>query len=64
MPLQLDFLWRKLVMLQKTQRIWMDGKRIPWEEANVHLEQADRCCFFFGFGFWNLDPQFEIGNPE
>ena len=36
MPLQLDFVWRMLVMVQKTQRIWMDGKLIPREEANVH----------------------------
>ncbi|MGD0918751.1 MAG: branched-chain amino acid transaminase, partial [Thermodesulfobacteriota bacterium] len=24
-------------MLQKTEKIWMDGKFIPWGEANVHI---------------------------
>jgi branched-chain amino acid aminotransferase len=24
-------------MVQKVSRIWMDGKLIPWEEANVHI---------------------------
>ena len=24
-------------MVQKTDKIWMDGKFIPWEEANVHI---------------------------
>jgi hypothetical protein len=60
MPLQLDFLWRKLVMVQKTQRIWMDGKLIPWEEANVHIVQADRCCLFFRF--WILEFRSAIRN--
>ena len=23
-------------MVQKAEKIWMDGKLIPWEEANVH----------------------------
>jgi branched-chain amino acid aminotransferase len=24
-------------MVQKVEKIWMDGKLIPWEEANVHI---------------------------
>src|SRR3990170_3050477 len=24
-------------MYQKTEKIWMDGKLIPWDEANVHV---------------------------
>ena len=24
-------------MVQKVSKIWMDGKLIPWEEANVHI---------------------------
>ncbi|MBU1039680.1 MAG: aminotransferase class IV, partial [Proteobacteria bacterium] len=24
-------------MVQKAEKIWMDGKLIPWEEANVHI---------------------------
>jgi branched-chain amino acid aminotransferase len=24
-------------MVQKTEKIWMDGKFIPWEDANVHI---------------------------
>ena len=24
-------------MIQKKEKIWMDGKVIPWEEANVHI---------------------------
>ena len=24
-------------MVQKTDKIWMDGKFVPWEEANVHI---------------------------
>ena len=24
-------------MLQKTDKIWMDGKLVPWERANVHV---------------------------
>jgi branched-chain amino acid aminotransferase len=24
-------------MVQKLSKIWMDGKLIPWEEANVHI---------------------------
>ena len=24
-------------MVQKGSKIWMDGKTIPWEEANVHI---------------------------
>ena len=24
-------------MVQKTNKIWMDGKFVPWEEANVHI---------------------------
>src|SRR3990167_8886069 len=23
--------------MQKTERIWLDGKLIPWDEANVHV---------------------------
>jgi branched-chain amino acid aminotransferase len=25
------------MMVQKVEKIWMDGKLIPWEEANVHI---------------------------
>jgi branched-chain amino acid aminotransferase len=24
-------------MLKKTEKIWMDGKLVPWDEANVHI---------------------------
>ncbi|MEJ2325089.1 MAG: branched-chain amino acid transaminase [Nitrospirota bacterium] len=24
-------------MLEKTEKIWMDGKLVPWDEANVHV---------------------------
>ena len=24
-------------MVQKGSKIWMDGRLIPWEEANVHI---------------------------
>jgi branched-chain amino acid aminotransferase len=26
-----------LIMVEKTEKIWMDGKFIPWREANVHI---------------------------
>ena len=29
--------WRGWLMVQKVSKIWMDGKLIPWEEANVHI---------------------------
>ncbi len=29
--------WRGRLMVQKVSKIWMDGKLIPWEEANVHI---------------------------
>lgn len=28
---------RAQLMVQKVSKIWMDGKFIPWEEANVHI---------------------------
>ena len=24
-------------MVQKADKIWMDGKLVPWDEANVHI---------------------------
>jgi branched-chain amino acid aminotransferase len=24
-------------MLKKTDKIWMNGKFVPWDEANVHI---------------------------
>ncbi len=30
-------LWRARLMVQKVSKIWLDGKLIPWEEANVHI---------------------------
>ena len=29
--------WRVRLMVQKVSKIWMDGRLIPWEEANVHI---------------------------
>ena len=33
----MNLLWRARLMVQKVSKIWMDGKLIPWEEANVHI---------------------------
>ncbi len=34
-------------MLQKTEFIWMDGKLVPWDEANVHVLTH---CLHYGTG--------------
>ena len=33
----LNLIRRVRFMVQKVSKIWMDGKLIPWEEANVHI---------------------------
>ena len=33
----LNLIRRARFMVQKVSKIWMDGKLIPWEEANVHI---------------------------
>jgi len=29
--------WRRFVMVKKLKWIWMDGRLVPWDDANVHI---------------------------